>query len=424
MADDVSAGALIGLLVLLLLISAFFSGSETALLTLNRYRLRHRARQGHLGAKLAEQLLARPDRLISLILIGSNIANTLATSLVTLAALRIGGPGGVAVASVGLAFVIMVFTDVMPKTVGALRSERLGLPAAVIYYFLLKVTLPVVWLVTAISNGLLRLFGVRQGESNRHDLTLEELRTIVTDAGALLPRRRQRMLMSILELEDMTVDEMMIPDNDLVGIDLDDDWETIVSTIAKAPHSRLPVFRGNIENLLGLLHVRSLIGALSATLNQAAIESLMSEPFFVPEGTSVHGLLVQFHRTGQRTAFVVDEYGDIQGMVTIEDILEEILGGFSANSDATDADVRKDDSAESWVVNAGINVRALNRMMRWHLPTDGPTTLNGLILEQLETIPADGAILLLNGYEVEILATGDNVVSSVRIKPPALAASA
>ena len=425
MADDVSAGALIGLLVLLLLISAFFSGSETALLTLNRYRLRHRARQGHLGAKLAEQLLARPDRLISLILIGSNIANTLATSLVTLAALRIGGPGGVAVASVGLAFVIMVFTDVMPKTVGALRSERLGLPAAVVYYFLLKVTLPVVWLVTAISNGLLRLFGVRQGENSQHNLTLDELRTIVTDAGALLPRRRQRMLMSILELEDMTVDEMMIPDNELIGIDLDDDWETIVGEIAKAPHSRLPVFRGSIENLLGLLHVRSLIGALSATLNQATIEGLMSEPFFVPEGTSVHGLLVQFHRTGQRTAFVVDEYGDIQGMVTIEDILEEILGGFSANSDATEeADVRKDAAAESWVVNAGINVRALNRMMRWHLPTDGPTTLNGLILEQLETIPANGAILILNGYEIEILATGDNVISSVRIRPPAPAASA
>ena len=424
MPDDVSAGPLIGLLVLLLLISAFFSGSETALLTLNRYRLRHRARQGHLGARLAERLLARPDRLISLILIGSNIANTLATSLVTLAALRIGGPGGVAIASVGLAFVIMVFTDVMPKTVGALRSEQLGLPAAVIYYVLLKITLPVVWVVTAISNGLLRLFGVRGDQVTQHNLTLDELRTIVTDAGALLPRRRQRMLMSILELEDMTVDEIMIPDNELVGIDLDDEWQAIVDTITRSPHSRLPVFRGNIENLLGLLHVRSLVGAMAGALNQAAVETLMAEPFFVPEGTSVHGLLVQFHRTGQRTAFVVDEYGDIQGMVTIEDILEEILGGFSTNPDATDTDVRKEGSAEAWVVNAGINVRALNRMMHWHLPTDGPTTLNGLILEQLETIPEGGAVLRLNGYRIEILETGDNAVSTVRIRPPEPAASA
>ncbi len=424
MPDDVSAGPLIGLLVLLLLISAFFSGSETALLTLNRYRLRHRARQGHLGARLAEKLLARPDRLISLILIGSNIANTLATSLVTLAALRIGGPAGVAVASVGLAFVIMVFTDVMPKTVGALRSEQLGLPAAVIYYALLKITLPVVWVVTAISNGLLRLFGVRGDQVSQHNLTLDELRTIVTDAGALLPRRRQLMLMSILELEDMTVDEIMIPDNELIGIDLDDDWESIVDTITRSPHSRLPVFRGSVENLQGLLHVRSLVGAMSGALNQTVIEALMTEPFFVPEGTSVHGLLVQFHRTGQRTAFVVDEYGDIQGMVTIEDIVEEILGGFSANSDASDTDVRREGSAEAWVVNAGINVRALNRMMHWHLPTDGPTTLNGLILEKLETIPASGAVLRLNGYRVEILATGDNAVSTVRIRPPEQAASA
>lgn len=424
MPDGVSTGPLIGLLVLLLLISAFFSGSETALLTLNRYRLRHRARQGHLGARLAEKLLARPDRLISLILIGSNIANTLATSLVTLAALRIGGPGGVAIASVGLAFVIMVFTDVMPKTVGALRSEQLGLPAAVIYYFLLKITLPVVWVVTVISNGLLRLFGVHGDQATQHNLTLDELRTIVTDAGALLPRRRQRMLMSILELEDMTVDEIMIPDNELIGIDLDDEWQVIVDTIAGSPHSRLPVFRGNIENLLGLLHVRSLVGAMSGTLNQAAIETLMAEPFFVPEGTSVHELLVQFHRTSQRTAFIVDEYGDIQGMVTIEDILEEVLGGFLATSGTTEADVQKDASIEAWVVNAGINVRVLNRMMHWHLPTDGPTTLNGLILEQLETIPEPGTVLRLNGYQVEIMATGDNVVSTVRIRPRAPAASA
>lgn len=424
MAGELSAGPLIGLLLLLLLISAFFSGSETALLTLNRYRLRHRARQGHLGARLAEKLLARPDRLISLILIGSNIANTLATSLVTLAALRIGGPGGVAIASIGLAFVIMVFTDVMPKTVGALRSEQLGLPAAVVYYVLLKVTLPVVWFVSAISNGLLRLFGVRGDQTTQHNLTLDELRTIVTDAGALLPRRRQRMLMSILELEDMIVDEMMIPDNELVGIDLDDDWPTIVETITRSPHSRLPVYRGNIENLAGLLHVRSLVGVIAGSLDQAAIERLMAEPFFVPEGTSVHGLLAQFHRSGQRTAFVVDEYGDIQGMVTIEDILEEILGEFSTSAEGSEADVRKDPAAESWIVNGGINVRALNRMMRWQLPTDGPTTLNGLILEQLETIPERGAVLVLNGYQVEILATGENVVSSVRITPPGPAASA
>ena len=396
---DLPPGPLVGLLVLLLLVSAFFSGSETALLTLNRYRLRHRAREGHLGARLAEKLLERPDRLISLILIGSNIANTLATSLVTLAALRIGGPGGVAIASVGLAFVIMVFTDVMPKTVGAVRNEQFGHPAAIVYYVLLKLTLPVVWFVTAISNGLLRLFGVRGDQASSQNLTIEELRTIVRDAGALLPRRRQRMLMSILELEDMIVDEIMIPDNELVGIDLDDDWPAVIETISQSAHSRLPVYRGNIENMVGLLHIRSLVGTVTGTLDHAAIERLMTEPFFVPEGTSVHGLLVQFNRTGQRTAFVVDEYGDIQGMVTIEDILDEILGGFLANGNTPESEVRKE-SGDSWIVNASISVRALNRMMRWQLPTDGPTTLNGLILEHLEAIPETGAVLELKGYTI------------------------
>ena len=418
MGDDLSAGTLIALLVLLLLISAFFSGSETALLTLNRYRLRHRARQGHLGARLAERLLARPDRLISLILIGSNIANTLATALVTMAALRIGGPGGVAVASIGLAFVIMVFTDVMPKTLGALRSETFGLPAAIVYFVLLKVTLPVVWFITTISNALLRLFGVRADQVNSHHLTLEELRTIVTDAGTKLPRRRQRMLMSILELEDMTVDEIMIPDNELVGIDLDSEWHDIATTITTSRHSRLPVFRGSIENLVGILYIRKLVLTSTGVLDKAAIESTMDEAFFIPEGTSLHGLLAQFQRSGQRTAFVVDEYGDIQGLVTIEDLLEEILGEFSSDGEQAPEEVRREEESDSWLVSASINVRALNRMMHWHLPTDGPTTLNGLILEQLETFPVRGTALQLNGYPVEITETGDNVIRTVRIRPP------
>lgn len=417
MGDDLSAGTLIALLVLLLLISAFFSGSETALLTLNRYRLRHKARQGHLGARLAERLLARPDRLISLILIGSNIANTLATALVTLVALRIGGPAGVAVASIGLAFVIMVFTDVMPKTLGALRSEAFGLPAAVVYYFLLKATLPVVWFITAISNALLRLFGVRPDHVNQHHLTLEELRTLVTDAGTKLPRRRQRMLMSILELEDMTVDEIMIPDNELVGIDLDGEWHEIANTITTSRHSRLPVFQGSIENLIGILYIRKLVLASTDTLDKATIESTMDEPFFIPEGTSLHGLLAQFRRSRQRTAFVVDEYGDIQGLVTVEDLLEEILGEFSNNGEEVPEEVRREEKSDSWLVSASINVRALNRMMNWHLPTDGPTTLNGLILEQLEAFPARGTALQLNGYPVEITETGDNVIRTVRIRP-------
>lgn len=417
MTEDVPLLAQIGLLILLLLISAFFSGSETALMSVNRYRLRHQAREGHAGARLAEQLLQKPQRLISLILLGSNIANTLATALVTLVALEIGGTGGVAVASVGMAFVIMVFTDVMPKTVGALRSEHIAPPAAFVYYVLLKVTLPVVWLVSVISSGLLRLMGLGPDSGTHQNLTLDELRTLVVDAGALLPRRRQRMLMAILELEDMTVDEIMIPDNELTGIDLEDDWDRICHVIENSPHTRLPVFRGNVDNLVGLLHIRRLVTTGPKLLDHARLEQLVEEPFFIPESASLHNLLLQFQRTEHRTAFVVDEYGDIQGMVTVEDILEEILGEFSGGGAEATADARRDDQSGAWVVNAAANVRALNRTMHWQLPTDGPTTVNGLILEQLGTIPPMGTVLDLNGYPVEVLETSGNAVRTVRVRP-------
>lgn len=312
----------------------------------------------------------------------------------------------------------MVFTDVMPKTVGALRSEQLGLPAAIVYFFLLKVTLPVVWLVTAISNGLLRIFGVRGDESIQHNLTLDELRTIVRDPGSLLPKRRQRMIMSILELEDMTVDELMIPDHEVVGIDLNGKWETVVETINRTQHTRLPVFRGSVQNLAGLLYVRSLVATTSTPLDLPSIESLMAEPFCVPEGTSVHSLLVQFHRTGERTAFIVDEYGDIQGMATMEDVLEEVLGEFSSSPETADTSIRKNGSSGSWDVDAGMNIRVLNRIMHWQLPTTGPTTLNGLILERLETFPECGTTVQVGDYGIEILKSDNNIVTSVRITPP------
>lgn len=416
MIEDIPLGALLSLLAVLLLLSAFFSGTETALMTVNRYRLRHRAREGHRGARLAESLLQRPDRLISLMLLGSNVANSLATSVVTLLALRIGSTFGVAAASIGIAFVILIFTDIAPKTLGALQPERLALPAAFVYYVLLKVTLPAVWLVSVISNGLLRLVGVRPDEVSQQHLTLDELRTIVAESGALLPRRRQRMLLAILELEDMTVEEIMIPDNELEGIDLDDDWPRIVEAIARSTHSRLPVYRGKVNDIVGILPVSRLVRPGLSGLDRATLEKLAEEAYFVPEGTSLHGLLIQFQRSGQRTAFVVDEYGDVQGMVTVEDILEEILGEFSSSRAEAPADVRREDDGSSFVVNAGANVRALNRTMNWQLPTDGPTTLNGLILEKLETIPAAGTVLELNGYPIEIMETADNVVRTVRVR--------
>jgi len=401
-----------------LICSAFFSGTETALMTLNRYRLRHKAKSGHRGAKLAETLLEKPDRLIGLILLGNNLVNILAAQLVTLIALGLGGPLWVAVSGFIFTLVVLVFAEVMPKTLAALQPERVALPATFIYYPLSKLLAPLVWLITMFTNSLLRLFGVSAKDGNGDHLTVEELRTLVTEAGALLPRRRHQMLVGILELQDITVDDILIPQTEIVGIDLADEWDSILATIRQGSYTRLPVFRDSIDDVIGILHVKRLVqsGAIES-LNKGVLMGLVEEPYFVPEGTPLNKQLVQFQRARQRTAFVVDEYGDIQGMVTLEDILEEIVGEFTSEPTPAHADVRTD-GASGYVVEASANIRSLNRMMNWSLPTDGPKTLNGLIIEQLETIPEQGTGLMLNDYPVEILSTSDNAIKTVRVRAP------
>jgi Mg2+/Co2+ transporter CorB len=419
LSEDVPLGLLAGLVVLLLCFSAFFSGSETALMTINRYRLRHKASQGHLGARLTQQLLQRPELLISLILFGNNLVNIVAASLVTIIALRLGGPGAIAIGSFILTLVLLLFAEITPKTLAALRPERLAFAAAFVYYPLLKATRPAIWLLSRVATGLLHLFGVRAEAANDSQLTIDELRTLVNEAGALLPRRRQRMLMGILELEDITVDEAMIPHNEIVGIDLDASWPEIMATIRSSNHSRLPVFRGSIDHVVGILRLTRLVQDTAPDrLDEASLLKLVDEPYFVPEGTSLHKQLMQFRRARQRTAFVVDEYGDIQGIVTLEDILEEILGEFGTPANAPHPDVQPEADQRSWVVNAGANIRTLNRMMGWRLPVDGPRTLNGLILEQYEAIPPKGTRLSLNDYAVEVLQASGSVVKTVRISAP------
>jgi len=421
--DDVPIGILTGILIFLLICSAFFSGSETALMTLNRYRLRHKAKAGHRGALLAEKLLEQPDRLIGLILLGNNLVNVLAAQLVTLLALRLGSPIWVAVSGFIFTLVILIFAEVTPKTLAALHPERVALPAAYIYYPLSKLLAPLVWLITTFANGLLKLFGVNVKDGDGHHLTVEELHTLVSEAGARLPRRRHRMLVGILELQDITVDDILIPHHEVVGIDLSDAWDTIVKTIRGSSYTRLPVFRDSIDDVIGILHVKRLVqsGGLGE-LNKRLLTDLVEEPYFVPEGTPLNRQLVQFQHTRQRTAFVVDEYGDIQGLVTLEDLLEEIVGEFTSEAVPIHADVRTDGAA-GYVVKASANIRALNRMMHWHLPTDGPKTLNGLILEQLETIPEQGTGLMLSDYPVEILNTSESVIKTVRIRAPLAATS-
>jgi Mg2+/Co2+ transporter CorB len=412
--DDVSLAGLLGLLVVLLLLSAFFSGSETALMSLNRYQLRHKAREGHRGAKLAEQLLQRPDRLIGLILLGNNLVNFTASALVTLIALDLGGEPAVAIGTGIFTLIVIIFSEAAPKTLAALHPERLAFPAAMIYYPLLKITYPIVWLTNVASNGVLFLFGVRDKGNDLHALTREELRTVVHEAGSRLSQRYRQMLISILDLEKVTVDDVMVPHNEIVGIDLDGDDAEIEKTIAASQHTRLPVYRDDIDKVVGILHLRHLANLAHKKIDKDTLQSLLIEPYFVPEGTPLSTQLVQFQRRRARIAMVVDEYGDIQGIVTLEDILEEIVGEFTTDP-ADDVDDVVKEGVDTFLVDATVNIRELNRSQGWELPTDGPKTLNGLIIELLETIPEATTCLKINGYPIEIIESDDNRIRSVRV---------
>ena len=415
-----SLGVLFAGLGALLLLAAFFAGSETALMSLNRYRLRHRAKAGHRGARLAEALLAHPDRLIGLILLLSTIVNVTAPMLVGFIALRWGGEVLVAFGAVALTLVLLIFCEVAPKTYGALHPERLAIPAAYIYTPLLWLLYPFVWATNLLANGVLRVLGASPLQAS-NSLSSEELRTVVAEAGALIPHRHQQMLVSILDLENATVEDIMVPRTEIVGIDVDDDWDRVLEQLRQSQHTRLPVYEGEIDRIIGVLHMKRVVHELArGRLDRTGLIEAAStrDAYFVPSGTTLNTQLLNFQRDKRRIAFVVDEYGDIQGLVTLEDILEEIVGEFTTDpATMMHKDVHREADG-SFVANASTNVRALNRSMRWNLPTDGPKTLNGLIVEFLETIPEPGTTLKLADYMLEVLQTGDNAIKTVRIRPP------
>ena len=421
MSDQAPLGLLVILIIVLLVLSAFFSSTETALMSLNRYRLRHQARSGHRGARVAEWLLQRPDRLIGLILLGNNAVNITAASLVTIVAQRVGGQGAVLVATFILTIVILVFCEVAPKTIAALNPARIALPAALVYYPLLKVTYPIVWVLNLFANGLLRLLGVRPDQIASHSLSAEELRTVVAEAGVMVPRRHQRMLLSILDLDAITVDDIMVPRQEIVGLDLDRAWEHNLAVIQTSPHDRLPVYREYIDNIIGVTRVRDLLPELArGELTQALLLERIREPYFVPEGTPLNKQLLNVQQHRRRSAFVVDEYGDVQGLITTQDIVNELVGELDNDSSAVDIGVTKE-SDRSYVVDASANVRQLNRVMNWNLPTDGPKTLNGLIVELLETIPETGTGVTVADYPIEILDASEHGIKRVRVFAPSSA---
>jgi Mg2+/Co2+ transporter CorB len=415
--NSIPLGALFGALAFLLLLSAFFSGSETALMTLNRYRLRHLATAGHPGARLAERLLDRPDRLIGLILLGNNFVNILASSLATIIAIRLGGEGAIPIAAGLLTLVILVFSEVAPKTMAALYPERIAFPASWVYTPLLRLMMPLVWLVNLMANAVLRGLGIYPDDADGNALSREELRTVVNEAGAMIPKRHQKMLINILDLEKVTVEDIMIPRSELDGIDLDNPMDVILEQLEQTPYTRVLAFRGSIDKVAGFLHTRRAMQALlDRDLDRDVLESLIREPYFVLKGTPLNRQLINFQANRRRTALVVDEYGDVQGLVTMADLLEEIVGEFATDPADGIADVQPQNDG-SFLVDGSANLRELVRTMHWDLPTDGPKTLNGLIVEYLESLPETGTSLLIAGYPVEVVQIQDNAVKTARIRP-------
>jgi Mg2+/Co2+ transporter CorB len=405
------------MLVALVGLSAFFSGSETGMMALNRYRLRHLNAQGHTGAKRASKLLDRPDRLIGLILLGNNFVNIAASSLATLIALDLWGKTGVPIAAAALTVVILIFAEVAPKTVAAAQPERVAFAASLVLLPLLRALYPAVAAINWVANGLLSLVGLSVRDADRDRLSAAELRTVVNAADVHISRRHRSMLVGILDLESVTVDDIMVPRAEVRGIDLEDSERSIGDMLLHAQHTRIPVYSGDIDNVRGMLHIRKVIHSLrNDELTHETILAACDEPYFIPSGTPLNTQLFNFQGRSERVGLVVDEYGDIEGLATLEDILEEIVGEFTTAPDDLSEDVHPQDDG-SFLVDGSTSIRELNRTMRWELPTEGPRTLNGLILEHLEAIPQTGTSLRVAGYPIEIVQTRDNAVKTAKIIP-------
>lgn len=420
--ENLPPSLLIAILVVLVIVSGFFSGSETAMMALNRYRLKHLVSQNNSNAKRVLGLLQRPDRLIGLILVGNNFANNLAASLATLLAIQLMGSDHVAlaasVAAVVLTLVLLIFAEVTPKTVAALHPERIAFPASFLLVPLMKLLSPVVATVNFVTNNLLRLFGINVTEAAEDHLSSEELRSLVHESGSLIPPRRQKMLLRILDLEKHSVEDIMIPRNEVVGIDLKDDLDHIVNQLRTSVHTRLPVFEGDLNNVVGILHLRNTARfLLQDDLTHETLKDIARDPYFIPEGTALHTQLFNFQHEKHRIGIVVDEYGDVLGVVTLEDILEEIVGEFTTNFAEASSQIMPQDEQGYFLIDGTVSLREINRILEWALPIDGPKTLNGLIIEHLQAMPGPNMCVETNGYLFEILQVSDNRIRKVKVRP-------
>ncbi len=403
----------------MVVVSAYFSGSETGMMTLNRYRLRHLAKQGNRAARRVEKLLRKPDRLISLVLIGNNLVNILASAIATIVGMRLYGNAGVAIATGVLTFVVLVFAEVLPKTIAALYPEKVAFPSSVLLGPLQIVMLPLVWLLNSVTRILMRMVGIKVDNVVSAALSKDELRTIVNESRSQISRRHQDMLLSVLDLEKVSVNDIMVPRNEIVGIDINDDWKAIVRQLTHSPHGRIVLYRDSLDDAISMLRVREAY-RLMTEKQEFTKEMLLrasDEIYYVPEGTPLSTQLVKLQRNKKKVGLVVDEYGDIQGLVTVEDILEEIVGDFTTSMSPTLAEEVMPQNDGSVIIEGGANIREINKAFNWRLPEEEARTVNGMLLEALEEIPANGTRVRIGQYDIDILDVQDNMIRQVRVVP-------
>ncbi len=415
--NELSIAALFLILAFLILISAFFSGSETGLMSLNRYRLKHLAAKKQGGAYHAFQLLKKPDQLISLILLGNNFVNILITQLATYIGYRIYGDIGIAIATGVLTLVLLIFAEVTPKTIAALHPEKIAYPAAYVYTYLMKLLFPIVMSINWLASHVMALLSPKKTISN-DALNSEELRIAVTEASGLIPDSHRDMLIGILDLEKITVDDIMVPRNEISGIDTEENWEDTLNQITKMPYTRIPVFHGSIDEVKGVAMMRKILPRImNDDFSLETLQKMISTPYFIPEGTALTTQLINFQANKRRIGFVVDEYGDIQGLVTLEDILEEIVGEFTTDPTTLNKAYYVNDDGE-YIVDGSAQIRHLNKQLNIKLPIHGPKTLNGLLQDSLQNIPQAGIGIKINGYPLEILLVKNNIAKTVRLTVP------
>ena len=413
--NNISTEILILTLIILFLLSAFFSGSETALMSINKYKMRHQAKLNNKGAKAAKKLLENPDKIIGVILLGNNLTNILITQIATLISLRLYGDIGLAIATGLLTIFILIFAELTPKTIGEMHSEKIAYSSSLLYRPMLIILYPLVFLINVIANSIIKMMGLKENKS-RGSLTSEELKTVLNESSIKFSKPHLKMLESIIDLEKATVEDIMIPRSDIYGIDLGEDIASVINNFKKTPYTRIPVYEDNIENLLGLIHIKNITPMLaSKSINENEIKKIIKKPYYIVSGTSLYRQLINFQNEKRRIGFIIDEYGDIQGLVTLEDILEEIVGDFTSDP-ASNEEIISTDDKNIFIIDGGVHIREINQILDINLISKEAKTVNGFILEHTENLPQINDIIKIQGHTFKIIENLDNAVKTVHLE--------